>query len=622
MDAMGGSAAPGQDLQQKQQLAPAQAPPVKAERLNPALQQQLNLESVKTRAVGLFKAISRILEEFDAIARANAVPKWQDVLGQFSMVNLELYNIVEDIKKVSKAFVVYPKNVNAESATILPVMLSSKLLPEMEVEDNSKREQLLHGMQNLPIPMQIEKLKARIDMIGAACESAEKVISDARKSYGLGSRQGPTLIPTLDKAQAAKIQEQENLLRAAVNFGEGMSLSPFISSLRVPGDQRHLPSSLPMHLATVFPTSDSSHGYGDTSGVYQKNTPPTFTPSSVTSQSAIMQAPGAQSVGRSIPSPGVTAFDNASTPPLAHANSPRSGSNIMNTPSPQQQTQQQQQRQKMLQVPQHQQQLVTQQQLRQSSVASVLGQNTMPQLHDPQGQAQQKFQQVPVQPQMQYPQSLAQQFHNRQLQSGHIQHNIAQNQISQGSQLRSHLGQFAGSANSTLFNAGQTSQGSQMMSNMSASIPSQTLLPRMQYGLSGGLAQRNLPSQILNDQMFNMGSTNPASMVGMQQHSTQSGFGNITGNTQNLQSGMNTQGMQSGMNTQNLQPGMNPQSMQPGMNTQGLQPGMNTQGLQSGMNTQGLQSGMNTQNLQPGMVALQNSVQNPNYSQQRQQGQQ
>lgn len=43
--------------------------------------------------------------------------------------------------------------------SVLPVMLSSKLLPEMEVEDNSKREQLLHGMQNLSIPMQIEKLK-------------------------------------------------------------------------------------------------------------------------------------------------------------------------------------------------------------------------------------------------------------------------------------------------------------------------------------------------------------------------------------------------------------------------------------------------------------------------------
>lgn len=33
------------------------------------------------------------------------------------MVNLELFNIVEEIKKVSKAFVVHPKNVTAENAT-------------------------------------------------------------------------------------------------------------------------------------------------------------------------------------------------------------------------------------------------------------------------------------------------------------------------------------------------------------------------------------------------------------------------------------------------------------------------------------------------------------------------
>lgn len=38
-------------------------------------------------------------------------------------------------------------------------MLSSKLLPEMEADDNVKREQLLQGVQNLPVPMQIEKLK-------------------------------------------------------------------------------------------------------------------------------------------------------------------------------------------------------------------------------------------------------------------------------------------------------------------------------------------------------------------------------------------------------------------------------------------------------------------------------
>lgn len=70
--------------------------------------------------------------------------------------------------------------------------------------------------------------QARIDMIGAACEAAEKVISDCRKAYGLGSRQGPTLVPTLDKVQAAKIQEQENLLRAAVNYGEGFSFEYYL----------------------------------------------------------------------------------------------------------------------------------------------------------------------------------------------------------------------------------------------------------------------------------------------------------------------------------------------------------------------------------------------------------
>lgn len=221
------------------------------ERLNQAVQQQLNLEQVKTRAISLFKAISRILEDFDAYGRTNTTPKWQDILGQYSMINLELFNIVDDIKKVSKAFIVFPKNVNAENATILPVMLSSKLLPEMEVDDSSKRDQLLHGMQNLPIATQIDKLKARIDMIAAACEGAEKVLADTRKAYCFGNRQGPSIVPTLDKGQAAKIQEQENLLRAALNVGEG---------LRIPADHRHITHALPMHLADAFTPNDFPDG--------------------------------------------------------------------------------------------------------------------------------------------------------------------------------------------------------------------------------------------------------------------------------------------------------------------------------------------------------------------------
>ncbi|KAL6844948.1 hypothetical protein ACP4OV_025607 [Aristida adscensionis] len=522
-----GAAPPAVGEQQQQQQAGAAAAAPRVERLSGGVQQQLNLEGVRARAVGLYKAISRILEDFDVIARTNpaASPKWHDVLGQFSMVSMELFNIVEDIKNVSKVFVVYPRNVNAENAAILPVMLSSKLLPEMEVEETMKREQLLSGIANLPVPTQIEKLKARIEMIASACETAEKIIAEYRKNFGLGARQGANLGPTLDKAQAAKIQEQENLLRAAVNYGEG---------LRVPVDQRQPHSSLPSHLVEVLPLGDGPQNFGDNSGAFPKSTS-TFAPNGVSAQGNPIQASGGQLLGRPAPSPGATGtpnFENVSTPPMPYANSPRSGTNMMNTPSPQQLTAQQQ-RQKLMQASQ-QQQLHAQQQLR-PSAAGMLAQSTIPQLQDLQGQAQQKLQ-VPNQQQMQYNQALSQQFQNRQMQPGRMQPGMSQSQLNQGNQLRSHLGQFTGAANSAMFTAAQASSNSQMMANMPGTMQSQSLLPQMQYGLSGGHPQRSHPSQMLTDQMFGMGATNTTSMMGMQQQ--QGIYGNMQGGAQNMQQGM------------------------------------------------------------------------------------
>lgn len=78
-----------------------------------------------------------------------------------------------------------------------------------------------HSILKHNLIIEIYYLQARIDLIAAACEGAEKVLADTRKAYCFGTRQGPAIAPTLDKGQAAKIQEQENLLRAAVNAGEG-----------------------------------------------------------------------------------------------------------------------------------------------------------------------------------------------------------------------------------------------------------------------------------------------------------------------------------------------------------------------------------------------------------------
>ncbi|KHG21668.1 hypothetical protein F383_06252 [Gossypium arboreum] len=139
--------------------------------------------------------------------------------------------------------------------------------------------------------------------------------------------------------------------------------------------------------------------------MYMKNTP--LMSNNIGSQGSLLQATGAQLIGRSAASPSAatsaTSYDNTTTSPLPYANSPRSATTMMNTPSPQPQTQQlqqqqqhqqqqQQQRQKMMQLPQHQQQLLAQQQFRQSTMQG-LGQNQLP-LHDLQGQTQQKFQSV------------------------------------------------------------------------------------------------------------------------------------------------------------------------------------------------------------------------------------
>lgn len=64
---------------------------------------------------------------------------------------------------------------------------------------------------------------------------------------------------------------------------------------------------------------------------------------------------------------------------------------------------------------------------------------------------------------MQYNQALSQQYQNRQMQAGRMQPGMSQSQLNQGNQLRSHISQFTGAANSAMFTAAQASSNSQMV---------------------------------------------------------------------------------------------------------------------------------------------------------------
>lgn len=449
---------------QAQAQAQAQVPPPPAPpQLNAGLQQQLNLEDVKHRAQDLWNAISRIRQHLEA----NQNAKWQDVLSQFSVVNMGLVTIVEDIKKVSKAFVIYPKNVNQENSTKLPVMLSSKLLPEMELEETAKKEQILGGLSSLPVLTQVEKLKSRIDAIGAACSCAEKAINDSRKVYALGTRHTPGIIPPMDKVQLAKIEEQEKLLRAAANLGEG---------LRLPVDQRIEPTVLPPHLECGLASVDGDTSFAEATGALYSKNPSSASPSIVvTNTGASHLASATQPIGRSAPSPmagtGGISTENKTASPMQYANSPRSGPSMMNVPSPQQQP-----RAKVSHIPQQPQSYPSQQIRTQPTHANI--QSHIPPSQEQQNQLQAKHQQD---------RSSYQSFANRQFLQAQ-QHDITQNISAQGSQSKHHLSATANPAN--LYGGNQNFSASQMFnvhSGYSRSL-SQQVFPETGYnvGVSGG----------------------------------------------------------------------------------------------------------------------------------------
>lgn len=431
--------------------------------LQQQLQQQLNLEDVKNRAMDLFKAITRIREQLEG----NANVKWQDVLSQFSVVNVSLVKIVDDIKKVSKAFVIYPKNVNQENSTKLPVMLSSKLFPEMELEETTRRQQILQGISNLPVQTQVEKLKSRIDAIAAACNNAEKCISEARKVYGLGTRHNPGIIPQLDKLQASKIDDQEKLLRSAVNSGEGLWL---------PADQKSPPTVLPPHLELAVASGDGT--------LYPRNPPSSLPLSGVTNIGGPQSVSSVQPIGRSVPSPmtvtGGVSTDNRAASPMQYTNSP----------SPQQQ-----QRPKVphtLQQPQ----AYASQQLRAPS-AYATAQTHIPPSQEQQNQLQAKLQQD------------RQSYHaftNRQFSSGSVQqHGIAQN--AQGSQSKHHLTSAGNLAN--IYPGNQNFANSQM------------------FNVPAGYT-RNVSSQVYPESGYNVGvsggSQISSNLGASQQHARQASY--------------------------------------------------------------------------------------------------
>ncbi|CAI5508019.1 unnamed protein product [Closterium sp. Naga37s-1] len=155
-----------------------------------------------------------------------------EAVAALSVVSAGLYSLVDDVMPMLRSFAVCPATVTAHNAAVLPIMLSSKLLPEMEVEGRAREEALRGPLAALPVAQQLELLQLQAKMVDVACERAEKVILDARKAHGIGARQAAASVAALygagstDKAALARVADQEKLLRNALATGEGFRVPP------------------------------------------------------------------------------------------------------------------------------------------------------------------------------------------------------------------------------------------------------------------------------------------------------------------------------------------------------------------------------------------------------------
>lgn len=92
---------------------------------------QLNLRAARARASN----VSSVLDEFVHLLRyAPASLTWNDVMDKMSVLNVQLYQLRDELRPVSHHYALHPKSVNSANSVTLPVMLATMLYPDQQLE--------------------------------------------------------------------------------------------------------------------------------------------------------------------------------------------------------------------------------------------------------------------------------------------------------------------------------------------------------------------------------------------------------------------------------------------------------------------------------------------------------
>mmetsp|Transcript_22244 Transcript_22244/g.61722 ORF Transcript_22244/g.61722 Transcript_22244/m.61722 type:complete len:246 (-) Transcript_22244:361-1098(-) len=127
----------------------------------------MNLSLLRTKAEDLRQSLEQIIQ---ALQFAPNSVEWGATIDQFNLLSVQYYNLIGQLRPTLKHYVVHPKVVNEQNHEVLPLMMSTRVLPEMEKEEAvlMKNHHARHGntsaeIQYITLQGEIEAFNSLID---------------------------------------------------------------------------------------------------------------------------------------------------------------------------------------------------------------------------------------------------------------------------------------------------------------------------------------------------------------------------------------------------------------------------------------------------------------------------
>ncbi|CAK0786965.1 hypothetical protein CVIRNUC_010179 [Coccomyxa viridis] len=161
---------------------------------------QLNLAAVKARAEDLKRSLDQIAFALEHYADR---VQWRDALDKFGVVNVQMHRLSQELRPLLHYYAVHPKAVNAANAPILPIMLSTMALPEMEAEEKGLLADQAASMDAMSDADLHAALAAREEQLNGLVEHLTIVQHAGSASAGILDPKGPRLASMAKELHAA-----------------------------------------------------------------------------------------------------------------------------------------------------------------------------------------------------------------------------------------------------------------------------------------------------------------------------------------------------------------------------------------------------------------------------------